>query len=44
MKEWIKTNQALVVGIRNIKKGSLGRENNRRRGLKKEDIVGKIPR
>lgn len=43
MKEQIKTNQALVVGIRNIKKGSLGWQNNRRRGLKKEEAMGKIP-
>lgn len=43
MKGWVKTKQELVVGKGSIKKGSLGQEDNRRRGPKKEDTVGRSP-
>lgn len=36
--------EELVFRIRSIKRGSLEQEENRKRGPKKEDTVGKIPR
>ena len=39
-----KNKSRVSVGIGSIKRGSLGQEDNRRRGPKKEDTMDKIPR